>query len=395
MDGSARAKATRAFGAEIARGNFYDRTLFTQAGVTSVQLSDPIRPVSHLMVTRLLRSAASARFVEQLISAVGGAVPATRLMVFEFADPRDFKPVAANWQELANHRTMAVRVVHYRGTECAETGPWLDLPHAMPWPYFRDVLIPFAVTRQGEKAPGFVQPFHGAIFALLHPWLCQAFGSEKLPFSAFCADAGSGKLNSNPQDQGGGLLPVTPSIAIVGDGMSAQMREALHHWDIDLVNADVPTESEHADELFSVLPDANTPCGRALITLSPVAGDNEKITQTTLARIRQTTGSVCEALRRKPELESLRSFELPVHISDRHTTDFNPVNMVSLPAEDGVLCLLGKPNEVRLERTYRDALKHIGEALGYRIETRFVDLRGMAPNHKGSLHCATIDLREA
>jgi hypothetical protein len=108
------------------------------------------------------------------------------------------------------------------------------------------------------------------------------------------------------------------------------------------------------------------------------------------SRRSQTTA---RQLRRKPGLADLPCLELPVRIAGRHTTDFNPVNMLSLPAEDGVVCLLAKPNAAPLEADYRAALQRIGESIGYRIDTRFIDLRGVAPDHKGSLHCATVELR--
>jgi len=392
-DAIARAKAARAFGAEIARGGYYGRTLFPKCGATSVRLSDPVRPVSHLVVSRLMGSAASSRFVEQLFSAVGDAAPAVRLMAFEFADYPGFRPTADDWRNLTNHRTMAVRIAHYRGTQPVEAGQWFDLPHALPWPYFRDVLLPCTVTRRGGEGPGFIQPFHGAIFSPLQHWLHQAFAPKDLCFSAFCAEAGTGHLHANHQDQGGGIVPVTPSVALVGRGMSGHMKDALCQWGLELVEALVPTETEHVDELFAVLPHLGASSGRALVVLSPVASDSEEATGTTVAAIERTTRSVCEELRRKPGLEDLRVFDLPVRVTGRHTADFNPVNMVSLPVDAGVVCLLAKPNESSLEANYSAALAAIGDSLGYRIETRFVDLRGVAPDHKGGLHCATVDAR--
>lgn len=392
--GAARAEAALAFGAEIARGGYYSKALFAGDGTTSVRLPDPVRPVTHLLATRFLASAAGGRFVEQLFSAAPGAVS----IVFEFADYAGFEPVPVEWSDISrerlfNHRTMAVRVATYHGAARQGTSQWFDLPHALPWPYLRDLLIPFEVTRRGETGPGFVQPFHAAMFAPLQHWLNQAFAPLSPGFTAFAADAGSGSLHSNHQDHGGGLVAVTPSVAIVGSGMSRPFKDALRRWGIDLVEAETPTETEHVDELFAVLPHAGAQCGRALIVLSPDPGDGSETTAATAEAIRRTTRSVHAALRRQPGLADIPCLELPVRIAGRHTADFNPVNMLSLPADDGVVCLLARPNVASLETDYRAALQRIGESLGCRIDTRFVDLRGVAPDHKGSLHCATVELR--
>jgi hypothetical protein len=382
----------------LADQGMYSGHLFPNAGITRLSLPDPVGRIEALLAARILGSRAHRAFVETLFGAVAAIDPTVRLLAFELADFPGFRPLGrlAESDPLARfvaHRDMLARIAEIGGSGPHDEAEWRLLRFVTPWAWLRDILIPVvAFDAARVERPGFVQPLHIGMLASLAETVRPSFGGAALLYSAFGARP-DGRFEARPRDHGGAMVPVSSEIAIVDRRMSGALKREWRRLGIDLIEIDVPTELGHADELFAVVPDPGTTCGRAVVYLEPRIGAADAITCDTARAIEDSTAHAVAELRLRPALAGLRAFALPVPIVGRRTPHANPVNCLVMPLHGRTAILAGTPGDRAVQAAVAARFQEISSATGLPAEVRFIDLSGIDPKTSGGLHCLTLEVR--
>jgi hypothetical protein len=218
------------------------------------------------------------------------------------------------------------------------------------------------------------------------------FADADLLHSAFGART-DGRFEARPRDHGGAIVPISSGIAIVDRRMSEALKGEWRRLAIDLIEVDVPTDLGHADELFAVVPDPGTACGRAVICLEPRLGAADSVTRDTVRAIEDSTAHASDEMRRRPTLAGLRVFPFPVPVVGRRTPYANPVNCLVMPLHGRTAILAGAPGDRDVQSAIAGRFQEISRAAGLPAEVRFIDLGGIDPKTSGGLHCLTLEVR--